>query len=108
MKIAVLTDPESAAGYRLGGLEVALAHDQVEAREVLVRLIQADEYALVIVSTTLLPDPYQAVKKEMRNRSLPLLLAAPSHRIALTIASEDAKAYMRELIRDTMGYEIKL
>lgn len=108
MKIAVLTDPETAAGYRLGGLEVALAHDPVEAREVLVRLIQAEDYALVIVSMTLLPDPYEAVKREMRNRDLPVLLAAPSHRIAVTIGGEDAEAYMRQLIKNTMGYEIKL
>ncbi len=108
MKIAVLTDAETAAGYRLGGLEVALAHDPAEAREVLARLIEAEDYALIIVSMTLLPDPYQAVKREMRNRDLPVLLAAPSHRIAVTIASDDAKNYMRELIRDTMGYEIKL
>jgi V/A-type H+/Na+-transporting ATPase subunit F len=87
---------------------VALANDPDEAREVLLRLIQTEDYALVIVSMTLLPDPYQAVKREMRQRDLPVLLAAPSHRLAVTIAGEDAKAYMRELIRDTMGYEIKL
>jgi V/A-type H+-transporting ATPase subunit F len=108
VKIAVLTDPETAAGYRLGGLEVALAHDADEAREVLARLIQTEDYALVIVSMTLLPDPYQAVKREMRNRNLPVLLAAPSHRVAVTIAGDDAKAYLRQLIKDTMGYEIKL
>jgi V/A-type H+-transporting ATPase subunit F len=108
VKIAVLTDAETAAGYRLGGLEVVLAHDPVEAREVLLRLIVAEAYALIIVSLAVLPDPYQAVKREMRNRDLPVLLAAPSHRIAVTIASDDAKTYMRELIRDTMGYEIKL
>jgi V/A-type H+-transporting ATPase subunit F len=108
VKIAVLTDPESAAGYRLGGLEVALAHDPVEAREVLAHLIQTEEYALVIVNMTLLPDPYQAVKREMRGRDLPVLLAAPAHRAAVTVAAEDAESYLRQMIRETMGYEIKL
>jgi V/A-type H+-transporting ATPase subunit F len=108
VKIAVLTDPESAAGYRLGGLEVALAHDPAEARKVLARLIQTEDYALVIVNLTLLPDPYQAVKKELRGRDLPVLLAAPVHRVAVTVAEEDAEAYLRKLIRETMGYEIKL
>lgn len=108
MKIAVLTDPESAAGYRLGGLEVALAHDPDEAREVLTSLVQTGEYALVIVNMTLLPDPYQAVRRELRGRDFPVLLAAPVHRVAVTVAGEDAEAYMRQLIRETMGYEIKL
>lgn len=107
MKIAVLTEPDSAAGYRLGGLEVALAHGEAEAREVLARLIQTGEYALIIVNMTLLPDPYQAVAKEMRHRDLPVLLAAPSCRGAMA-AGEDAEAYLRQLIKDTLGYEIKL
>lgn len=107
MKIAVLTDPDSAAGYRLGGLEVALAHDGDEAREVLARLIQTDDYALIIVDMTLLHDPYQAAAKEMRHRDLPVLLAAPSHRGAI-VAGEDAEAYLRQMIKDTLGYEIKL
>ena len=108
MKIAVLTDPESASGYRLGGLEVAVAHDPAEAREVLARLIQSEAYALIIVNMTLLPDPHQAVKRELRGRDLPVLLAAPCQPAAGAVAGEDAKSYMRKLIRETMGYEIKL
>jgi V/A-type H+/Na+-transporting ATPase subunit F len=108
VKIAVLTDPESASGYRLGGLEVALAHDPAEAREVLARLIQSEAYALIIVNMTLLPDPYRAVKRERRGRDLPVLLAAPGQHAPGAVAGEDAEAYLRKLIKETMGYEIKL
>jgi V/A-type H+-transporting ATPase subunit F len=108
VKIAVVTGPLSAAGFRLGGLEVALAHDAAEAREVLVRLIQTEEYALIIVNQILLPDPYQAVKREMRKRDLPLLMGVPSHRIAVASSGKEAEEYMRQMIRETMGYEIKL
>jgi V/A-type H+-transporting ATPase subunit F len=108
MKVAVLTDDFSAAGYRLGGLEVAVANDPAEARQVLARLVQEDAYGLIIVNMALLPDPYQAVKREMRGRDLPVLLGALSHRTALEREGEDAEAYMRRLIRETMGYEIKL
>lgn len=108
MKIAVLTDPESAAGYRLGGLEVVLARDPAEAREVLAHLIQAGDYALVIVNLMLLPDPYQAVKRELRGRNLPILLAAPSHQAALADSGQKAVAYMKQMIKETVGYEIKL
>ena len=107
MKIVVLTDDLSAAGYRLGGLEVAVANDPAEAQQVLARLVKEDAYGLIIVNMALLPDPYQAMKREMRGRDLPVLLGALSHRTALEEA-EDADAYMRRLIRETMGYEIKL
>lgn len=108
MKIGVLTDPESAAGYRLAGLHVTVAADATEAREALARMIQGDIYALIAVSAALLTDPYQAVKREMRGRDLPVLLSAPSPLAAGAGESEDAEAYMRRLIIATMGYEIKI
>ncbi len=106
MKIGALTDTESAAGYRLVGLHVTVATDAAEAREMLGRMIQENTYVLIAVSMALLSDPYQAVKREMRGRSLPVLLTVPSP-LAMGV-SEDAKAYMRQLIIATMGYEIKL
>jgi V/A-type H+-transporting ATPase subunit F len=108
MKIGVLSDPESAAGYRLAGLHVAVATDATEAQEALARMVQEGTYALIAVSAALLPDPYQAVRREMRGRNLPVLLPAPSPLAAGAEEGEDAEAYMRRLIIATMGYEIKL
>ncbi len=71
-------------------------------------MIQEDTYALIAVSGALLPDPYRAVKREMRGRNLPILLSAPSPLAAGAGEGEDAEAYMRRLIVATMGYEIKL
>ena len=105
MKIAVLTDPESATGYRLAGLHAAVAADETEARKVLVRMIQEGDYILIGVSEKLLPDLYQAVKREMRGRDLPILLSVPS---PVTGEDKDAEAYMRRLILSTIGHEIKL
>lgn len=107
MKIAVVTDPESAAGYRLAGLEVNVAADPEDAVRVLVRLVEEEAYALIVVDAALLPDPYQAVKREMRGRDLPVLLPAPSP-LSIAVEGEDAEAYMRRLIIETMGYEIKI
>jgi V/A-type H+-transporting ATPase subunit F len=106
MKIGVLTDPESAAGYRLAGLTVTVAADAAEAQKVLAQMIQEETYALIGVSVALLPDPYQAVRREMRSRTLPILLSTPSPVAAGE--EEDAEAYMRRLIVATMGYEIKI
>ena len=108
MKIAVVTDKESAAGYRLAGLVVAVAANAAEAGEVLARLVRDDHYALIAVNEELLPDPYKSVKREMRGRDLPVLLPAPSIASAVADEMEDAEAYMRRLIVETMGYEIKI
>ncbi len=95
MKMAILTDPESAAGYRLAGLEAVVARDEEEAAEVLARLLREETYALIAVSEALLRDPYQAVRREMRGRHLPVLLTIPSLVSALAREGEDAEKYMR-------------
>lgn len=107
MKIAVITDPESAAGYRLAGMETAAAADAAEAEGVLIRLIREDAYALIAVSEALLSDPLHAVRRTMRGRHLPVLLTVPALASALIAGGEDAEAYMRRLVVETMGYEIK-
>ena len=108
MRIGVLTDSESAAGYRLAGLDVTVAADATEAQKILARMIQEDTYALIAVSMALLPDPYQAVRRDMRSRTVPILLSTPSPFAPAAGEGEDAEAYMRRLIVATMGYEIKI
>jgi len=108
MKIAVLADAESVAGYRLSGLHTTVAAGAAEARKVLARMIQEDDYILIGVSEALLPDPYQVVKREMRGRDLPVLLAIALPFSAGGERGEDAEAFMRRLILSTMGHEIKL
>ena len=108
MKIGIVTDQESAAGYQLAGLDVAVAADAEEARKVLARMIQEGSFILIAVNESLLEDPYQALKREMRGRDLPVLLTTPSPFSAITEKGKDAEAYMRRLILSTMGHEIKV
>ena len=108
MKIAVLTEAESAAGYRLAGLEVLVAADGPAAEKLLIRAMQEGDYALIAINEALLPDPYRIVKREMRGRDMPVLLPIPSIASALADKGEDTKAYMRRLIVEAIGYEIKI
>ena len=108
MKIAVLTEAESAAGYRLAGLEVLVAADGPAAEKVLIGLMQEKDYALIAINEALLPDPYRIVKREMRGRDMPVLLPIPSVASALADKGEDTEAYIRRLIVDTIGYEIRI
>lgn len=108
MKIGVLTDSESAAGYRLAGLEVSVAADGPAAEKMLARLVREDAYALIAVNAELIPDPYRVVRREMRGRDLPVLLSSPSIASAVADRGEDARAYMRRLILETIGYEIRI
>ncbi len=106
MKIGVLTDAETASGYRLAGLE-AVTSSKEEAARTLAEMVQSNAYALIAVDESLLPDPNKAVERIMRGRSTPVLLSLPNLLEAFS-GGGDARAYMRQLVRQTIGFDIKL
>ena len=106
-RVAILSDAETATGYRLAGAEVIEATRENAVAE-LERVIQEGRYGLVAVDTGLIPDPAAATARVMRGRDLPILLPIPSLRDAFSPDTVDAKAYMGKLVRDTIGFDIKL
>ncbi len=106
MKIGVLTDGETAAGYRMAGLEAVVATPQEAARRLL-EMIESNQYALVAVDERLLPDPNKVAERVMRGRSAPVLLSLPNL-LEVFSGGGDPKAYMRQLVRQTIGFDIKL
>ena len=106
-KMAVLADGETATGFRLAGVEVLEAADAQSAVKALEAAIQAGGYGLIAVDESLLPDPAKSLERQMRGRDLPVLLPMPSLSFAFS-ETQDAKAYMKELVRSTIGFDIKL
>lgn len=106
-RVAVLADAETATGYRLAGAEVIEATPDT-AVATLERLIGENRHGLIAVDTGLIPDPAAATARVMRGRDLPILLPIPSLRDAFSADTVDARAYMGKLVRDTIGFDIKL
>lgn len=106
VRMAVIADPDAAQGFRLAGLEAYPAASPEEARARLEELVQAGGYALVAVDGGLLPEPERAVERLMRGRDLPVLLTIPGLKEAFQ--RPDVEGYMRELVRRTIGFDIKL
>ncbi|GAA5534679.1 V-type ATP synthase subunit F [Deinococcus aluminii] len=106
-KVVVLTDHETATGYRLAGTEVVETTPGA-AEQALERLITEGNYGLIAVDQGLIPDPARSVARVMRGRDLPILLPIPSLADAFSSDTVDAKAYMGKLVRDTIGFDIKL
>lgn len=107
LKLAVVTDHETATGFRLAGVDVREAHDSASATAALESLIETNEFGLVAVDESLLPEPNKAVERTMRGRDLPVLLSMPSLAFAFS-ETQDVTAYMKRLVRDTIGFDIKL
>ncbi|HZW98698.1 MAG TPA: V-type ATP synthase subunit F [Trueperaceae bacterium] len=104
--MVVLTDSETATGYRLAGVEVRETTQDEAVRE-LEEIITSESYALVAVDEGLVPDPVRATERTMRGRDLPVLLSVPSLGAAFS-ESADATEYMKELVRSAIGFDIKL
>ena len=105
-RVVVFTDAETASGYRLAGVEVRVAEPDGAVKQ-LEALIEEDAYGLVIVDEGLVADPVAATARVMRGRDLPVLLPVPSLGAAFG-EGDDATAYMKDLVRSAIGFDIKL
>ena len=106
-KMIILTDSETATGFRLAGVEVREA-DSDNAQDALKDIITSDDYGLVAVDAGLIADPNASSERIMRGRDLPVLLSMPSLGAAFSESDDDAKAYMQNLVRSAIGFDIKL
>jgi V/A-type H+/Na+-transporting ATPase subunit F len=106
LKLAILTDGETATGFRLAGVDVLEATKDT-AIKTLETAIFSSQYGLIAVDESVMADPAKSLERQMRGRELPVLLPIPSLTAAFS-DSVDAKAYMRELVRSTIGFDIKL
>ena len=105
-KMLILTDTESATGFRLAGVEVREA-DSTTAQKALEDSIVSDKYGLVVVDESLIADPIKSMERTMRGRNLPVIL--PMQGLGAAFGeSDDAKDYIRLLVKNALGFEPKL
>ncbi len=105
-KMLILTDSETATGFRLAGVEVREASEENALKE-LEGVIESQQYGLVAVDEHLVPDPVRATARAMRGRELPVILPMPSLGAAFGEGG-DATEYMKDLVRSAIGFDIKI
>jgi len=105
-RMLVVTDAETAIGFRLAGVDVLEATGD-GAQAAVEEVILSDRYGLVVVDESLIADPVKAMERVMRGRDLPVLLPMPGLAAAFD-HDADAKAYMQQLVRSAIGFDIKL
>jgi len=102
-KVAVITDSETATGFRLAGVEVREAATPDEALAML-REFAAAGYGLVIINEDLLRGTEEARARLLRGRELPVVVPLPPARARL----ESGEAYIARLVKEHIGFAVKL
>ncbi|HLW48437.1 MAG TPA: V-type ATP synthase subunit F [bacterium] len=102
-KVAVITDPETATGFRLAGVEVREADTPDRALDA-IRELTAAGYGLLAVNEDLLRGTDDARTRLMRGRDLPLIVPLPPARANL----ESGEAYISRLVKEHIGFAVKL
>ena len=102
-RLAVITDPETATGFRLAGVEVREADSPQAALEHLRAILPLD-YGLIAVNEDLLVGTEEERARLLRDRDLPIILPFPAPRQQ----TESGEEYISRLVKEHIGFYVKL
>lgn len=102
-RIAVITDPQTATGFRLAGVEVREADSPGAVLEHL-RLLLTLDYGLIAVNEDLLAGTDDERARLLRDRDLPIIIPFPAARPQV----ESGEAYIARLVKEHIGFYVKL
>ena len=99
----MITDSETATGFRLAGVEVHEAASPAEALQHLRQLVVLG-YGLAAVNEALLRGAEEELARLMRGRDLPILVPFP----APSAQVESGEDYIARLVKEHIGFYVKL
>ncbi|MDR7483205.1 MAG: V-type ATP synthase subunit F [Armatimonadota bacterium] len=102
-RFGVITDPETATGFRLAGVEVHEAATPQEALEHLRQFVALD-YGLVAINEALLQGTADERARLLRGRDLPIIVPFPAPEAEV----ESAEQYVARLVKEHIGFYVKL
>ena len=105
-RVAVLTDPQNADGFRLAGVEVTVASSPAEARDRLAELVDDDTTGILAVNETMLSAIDDRLQKKIDASWRPIVIGLPIQDHLQT--GEGHKTYLARLIRRAVGFDITL
>ena len=105
-KLVVLTDSDTADGFRLAGVDVVVVDSPEEARRKLAGLVDEDSSGIIAVNERLMSCIDERLRKKIDSIYRPIVVSLPI-REKLEIG-EDHRAYLSRLIRRAIGFDITL
>jgi V/A-type H+/Na+-transporting ATPase subunit F len=105
-KLVVLTDTDTADGFRLAGVDVDVVDTPELARTRLISLLDDDTVGIIAMNERLSSGIDERVQKKIDSIYRPIVVSLPI-REKLELG-EDHRAYLSRLIRRAIGFDITL
>ena len=102
-RVAVITDPETATGFRLAGVEVREVASPRQTLEQLRSLLTQD-YGIVAVNEDLMKGLDEDINRLMHGRDTPIIIPFPAPKAQL----ESGEDYIARLVKEHIGFYVKL
>jgi V/A-type H+-transporting ATPase subunit F len=105
-KLVVLTDEETADGFRLAGVDVHEASSPEDARRKLAHLVDDDTSGIIAVNAAFMDVIDERLQNKIDSIYRPIVVSLPiTEKLQV---SEDHSAYLSRLIRRAIGFDITL
>lgn len=105
-RLMVLTDPDTADGFRLAGVDVFEVDSPEQARQTLASLVDDDTSGIIAVNERMMSAIDERLQRKIDSIYRPIVVSLPI-REKLTVG-EDHRAYLSRLIRRAIGFDITL
>ena len=100
-KFVVVTDPDTASGFRLAGVDVLEAPTIEEAKRIITSLLFNDDTGIVAVNEDFIDAMDEKVMERIEKTYRPIVIPIPSRARRV-----DRAEYIERLLRRAIGYKI--
>ncbi len=105
-KLCVLTDPDTATGFKLAGVDTYVASDISEAKKILNTLINDDKSGIIAVNEQFLGAIDERTRQKIDTLYRPIVVPLPVKEKVLL--PEERRTYLSHLIRRAVGFDLTL
>lgn len=105
-KVVILTDPETAHGFRLAGVDVHAAEDLDEARREINRLLEDSNTGILAVNESFLAAVDERVRVKIEATYRPIVVSLPIKEKLGAVG--ERKAFLARLVHRAVGFDVTL
>jgi V/A-type H+-transporting ATPase subunit F len=105
-KVVVLTDPDTAHGFRLAGVDVHEAEDAEEAKREINRLLEDSDTGILAVNESFLAAVDDRVRQRIEATYRPIVISLPVKEKLGAIG--ERKAFLARLVHRAVGFDVTL